>query len=117
MNEKKILGDYGEELAAKEYRRRRCRIVDRGYRSRFGEIDLIAEDRSYVIFVEVKLRKDDRFASAAEAVTPAKQGRIRRTASLWLARHGTEKQPRFDVVEIYTGGGSQPEIRIIENAF
>ena len=120
MNERKALGDYGEELAVKEYRRRRYRILDRGYRTRFGEIDLIAEDREYVVFAEVKLRKDDRFAAASEAVDRGKQQRIRRSAAIWLSKRNTDKQPRFDVVEIYTERLPQadaPEIHIIENAF
>ena len=120
MNERKALGDYGEQLAAKEYRRRRYRILDRGYRTRFGEIDLIAEDGEYIVFAEVKLRKNDHFSAASEAVDSRKQQRIRRTAAMWLSNRNTEKQPRFDVVEIYTERLPQadaPEIHIIENAF
>ena len=53
----------------------------------FGEIDIIAADRHYVVFVEVKLRASDRFVRAGAYVTPAKQARIRTAASLWLAEH------------------------------
>ena len=120
MNERKALGDYGETLAAKEYRRGGYRILDRGYRSRFGEIDLIAENREYVVFAEVKLRRNDRFSTAAEAVDAGKRQRIRRTAAIWLSGRDSDKQPRFDVVEIYTERSRKagtPEIHIIENAF
>lgn len=113
------LGRYGEEQAAKYLRRKGYRIVETNYSCRAGEIDLIACDRKYVVFVEVKLRKDDRFAAAREFVTAAKQRRILTTASLWLAAHESELQPRFDVVEVYAPQGAEGrvEIRHIEDAF
>ena len=90
------------------------------YACRLGEIDLIAESRDYIVFVEVKLRRDDSFAAAREFVTAAKQDRIRKTALLWLSQNPTEKQPRFDVIEIYAPEGEkskQLRINHIENAF
>ena len=90
------------------------------YACRLGEIDLIAESRNYIVFVEVKLRRDDSFAAAREFVTAAKQNRIRKTALLWLSQNPTEKQPRFDVIEIYAPEGEkskQLRINHIENAF
>lgn len=87
---------------------------------RFGEIDIIASDRHYVVFVEVKLRASDRFVRAGAYVTPAKQARIRTAASLWLAEHETPLQPRFDVIEIYGDADTprrQRRINQIENAF
>ena len=90
------------------------------FRSRFGEIDIIAADRHYVVFVEVKLRASDRFVRAGAYVTTAKQARIRTAASLWLAEHETQLQPRFDVIEIYGDADTphrQRRINQIENAF
>ena len=113
-------GDWGEALVEKYLSERGCRIVEREWRCRFGEIDLIAESRDYIVFVEVKLRRDDSFAAAREFVTAAKQNRIRKTALLWLSQNPTEKQPRFDVIEIYAPEGEkskQLRINHIENAF
>ena len=90
------------------------------YRSRFGEIDLIARKGCFTAFVEVKLRASDRFAQAREFVDHPKQERIRSTALMWLSEHDDGSQPRFDVVEIYAPDGLEtrkPEIRHLENAF
>ena len=96
------------------------RILERNYSCRFGEIDLIVSDRAYLVFVEVKLRKSDAFARAAEFVDYHKQNRLRMAAELWLSQHETELQPRFDVVEIYAPEGEQtknPTIYHLEDAF
>ena len=113
-------GDWGEALVEKYLSERGCRIVEREWRCRFGEIDSIAADRHYVVFVEVKLRASDRFVRAGAYVTTAKQARIRTAASLWLAEHETQLQPRFDVIEIYGDADTphrQRRINQIENAF
>lgn len=115
-----LLGRWGESLVAEELRRRGCRVVASGYRTRFGEIDLIAEDGSYLLFVEVKLRKSDRFAPGRAFVDQGKQERIRTTAEIYLAQNPTERQPRFDVAEVYAPQGTataQPRIVYLENAF
>jgi putative endonuclease len=94
-------------------------LRERNFRCRFGEVDIIAADRRYLIFVEVKLRKDDRFGSAAAFVTPAKQRRLRLAAEFYLLGHPTALQPRFDVAEVYAPGGERterPEIFYLENA-
>ena len=113
-------GAWGEDYAAAYLRRHGYRILARNYSCRFGEIDIIAADRHYVVFVEVKLRASDRFVRAGAYVTPAKQARIRTAASLWLAEHETELQPRFDVIEIYAPYGERtlfPKINHLEDAF
>lgn len=115
-----LLGRWGESLVAEELRRRGCRVVAAGYRTRFGEIDLIAEDGPYLLFVEVKLRKSDRFAPGRAFVNRGKQERIRTTAELYLTQNPTERQPRFDVAEVYAPQGTataQPRIVYLENAF
>ena len=117
MENSKLIGRNGESAAAAYLRKKRYRIVGMNYACRFGEIDLIAEDRDYVVFVEVKSRKDARFAEAREFVTAAKQRRISATAALWLAQNPTEKQPRFDVIEVYGTDGVIRSIQHIENAF
>ena len=113
-----LLGRWGEGIAAEYLRRKRYTIAAANYRCR--EIDLIAENRKYLLFVEVKLRKNARFAEAMEFVDAKKQERIRQTAELYLAEHETQKQPRFDVIEIYAPEGMQtqnPRIRHLEDAF
>ncbi len=117
--ETRSLGEYGEEQAARYLRRKGYRILARNYRCRLGEIDLIARQGRFVVFAEVKLRRDDRFAEAREFVTRRKQERILKTAQLYLAATGLELQPRFDVIEIYAPEGERGEIRIehLEDAF
>lgn len=117
---KKLRGQWGEQQAAAYLKRRGYRIVGQNYSCRFGEIDVIAADRRYIVFVEVKLRGSDRFAQAREYVGAAKQERIRTAASLWLAENETGLQPRFDVIEIYGDETMAPkklDIRHLENAF
>lgn len=109
-----LTGRAGEAAAAAYLRRRGWTIVASSYRCRFGEIDLIARKRNVIAFVEVKTRKDDGFAPAYEAVTPQKQERLRKTASLWLAENGGDWNCRFDVIEVYNGNG---KIRHLEDAF
>ena len=107
-------GREGEAKAADYLRRKKYEVIGANYRCRFGELDLIAKKRELVIFVEVKLRKNDRFGAAADAVTFSKQDKLRKTAASWLAAHDCDAPTRFDVIEIYTDTG---RINHIENAF
>ena len=118
--DRKLLGRWGEGLVADELRKQGCRILAAGWRCRMGELDLVAADGTYIRFVEVKLRKNDRFAQAREAVDRRKQDKLRVTAQLYLAWHPTQLQPRFDVAEVYAPEGTatvKPRIIYIENAF
>ena len=120
MGKSDLLGGWGEALAAEYLRKKRYEIVAQGWRCKFGEIDLIVKNRKYLAFVEVKLRKSDRFAAAMEYVDRRKQDRLRMTASLYLSRNETKLQPRFDVIEIYAPDGmdtANPEIIHLEDAF
>ena len=117
MEAKKLIGRQGESAAAAYLRKQKYRIIGMNYACRFGEIDLIAERGDDLVFVEVKSRKDARFAEAKEFVTAAKQRRLAATAALWLARNPTGKQPRFDVIEVYCADGVIHSINHIENAF
>ena len=114
----KLIGRFGESAAADYLRKKKkCRIVGTNYSCRFGEIDLIAESKENILFVEVKSRKNADFAEAREFVTASKQRRLAATAELWLMQNPTEKQPRFDVVEVYCENGVVKAIHHIENAF
>ena len=120
MGRNNLTGAWGEALAARYLEKKRYKLVAANYRSRFGEIDLIVKDRKFLVFVEVKLRKSDRFAEAFEYVDHYKQNRLRTTAEIYLSQNPTDLQPRFDVIEIYAPQGvdtPKPVIRHMEDAF
>ena len=120
MGRNNLSGAWGEALAAKYMQKKRYKIVATGYRCRYGEIDLIVENKKFLVFVEVKLRKSASFANACEFVDQRKQNRIKTTAELYLSQNPTELQPRFDVIEIYAENGTEtkkPRIHHIEDAF
>lgn len=120
MGQNNINGAWGEAVAADFLRKRHYHILAAGYRSRFGEIDLIVCNKEFLVFVEVKLRKSDRFAEAREFVDFRKQNRLRTTASIYLSENPTQLQPRFDVIEIYAPEGAatrKPQINHLEDAF
>lgn len=120
MGKNNIAGAWGEARAAEFLRKKHYTLVAAGFRCKFGEIDLIVKDRKYLVFVEVKLRKNAKFAQALEYVDRRKQDRIRTTATMYLAENPTRLQPRFDVIEIYAPQGTmtkEPEIYHLEDAF
>ena len=116
----RLLGRWGEDRAAVFLRDKGFSITAANWRCRFGEIDLIAQDGTYLCFVEVKLRKSDAYGIAAEFVDRRKQDKLRAAAELYLAEHPTVLQPRFDVIEIYAPRGIQtkePQFCHWEDAF
>ncbi len=120
MNDKKELGNWGEDRAALYLRLHGYRIAERNFRCRQGEIDIIARKGDIVAFVEVKQRKNADFGEAREFVTFSKQRRVIAAAEFWLLKTRCELQPRFDVIEVYAPEGTKtlrPEINHIENAF
>ena len=120
MGRNNIVGAWGESLAAQFLQKKKYRILAAGFRCRYGEIDLIVANKSYLVFAEVKLRKSDRFACAKEFVDYHKQNRLRTTAEFYLSQNPTQLQPRFDVIEIYAPEGidtKKPIIHHLEDAF
>ena len=120
MGKSNLLGAWGEALAAEYLQKKRYKVLAMGYRSRFGEIDLIVSNRKYLVFVEVKLRRSASFAQACEYVDTHKQNRLRSTAEMYLSQNPTTLQPRFDVIEIYAPEGVEtklPKIHHMEDAF
>ena len=116
----RLLGRWGERLAAGFLREKGYAIRDANWSCRFGELDLVAEDRGYLCFVEVKLRKTGAFGSPGEFVDRRKREKLRAAAELYLQKNPTCLQPRFDVVEIYAPQGTDtpnPRVNHIENAF
>ncbi len=116
-------GSWGETLVLDWLESRGWEVLARNYRTRQGEIDLIACDGEYLAFVEVKFRRNTGIIRAREAVTAAKQRRIRQAALAYLAARpdlAQLLQPRFDVAEVYAPQGMEtpsPRINYIENAF
>ena len=117
--DKRRLGRWGEEQATRYLRLRAYTILEMNYACRLGEIDIIARRGRYIVFAEVKLRKDAAFAEAKEFVTRAKQRRIIATAQMYLSENNIELQPRFDVLEVYAPNGMDGRAKVIhtENAF
>jgi len=112
------LGAEGETVAAEFLRRAGLRILERRYRTRLGEIDLIAEDGTVLVFVEVKARRGSGFGRPAEAVDRRKQQRLGRVATLYLQRRGwLERSCRFDVVEILAGSDGRYRVEHLVDAF
>ena len=117
---KKADGPWGEKQAARYLRRHHYRIAARNFRCRTGEIDIIAEKDGFLVFAEVKLRKNGEHGLPREFVTPNKQKRVRSAAMQYLLSHESGKQPRFDVIEVYPKKNRlflRAEIVHLEDAF
>lgn len=112
-------GKIGEDCAAEILLKKGYEIIERNYHSRFGEIDIIAQNSNYIIFVEVKTRDENYSVSPLEAVTVSKQKKLYKTALLYLQSHTSLLQPRFDVIGITTKYGNHTikSVEHIENAF
>lgn len=116
---RRTLGERGERLAARHLRRQGYTIVARRHRSRYGEFDLIAVDGRTVVFVEVKTRRSEAMATAAEAVDHRRRERMTRAANAYLKSHSLlECAARFDIVEVvWPLAARRPTIRHHKNAF
>lgn len=115
MTRKREIGDFGEEITAEYLENNGYRIIDRNYSKPFGEIDIIAIKDDLIAFVEVKTRKSDDFAYAAEAVDFYKQQRIRRASQAYLMeKNMSDFLMTFDIAEVYL---DTRKINYIENAF
>lgn len=115
MTEKRKLGDFGEDLTCEYLEKNGYKILNRNYSKTFGEIDIIARKGELISFVEVKTRKSDSFAYAAEAVNFYKQQRIRKASQAYLMEKGlTDFLISFDISEVYM---DTRKINYIENAF
>lgn len=111
-------GRRGEELAAQYLTRQGYRILTQNFRVACGEVDIIAQDRDSLVFVEVKTRTGPCFGSPAEAVTFRKRQQISKTALVYLSQQGLFNRPaRFDVVAILLRNNAEPHIELIRNAF
>lgn len=117
LNSRQLLGQKGEEIAAKYLKKKGYRIVSRNYRTKSGEIDIIAMDGSVVVFIEVKTRTGNLYGSPAAAVTLNKQRQIGKTALCYLtSRKRLDVPARFDVISVCFNNNSY-QIDLIPNAF
>ena len=115
--ERQRLGRQGETLACEELERLGYAIVARGYRTRAGELDIVASDAGTVVFVEVKTRLDLSYGDPVEAVTPEKQRRVVAMATDYVVRHDLDNTPcRFDVVTV-DALVEPPRITVYKDAF
>jgi putative endonuclease len=110
-------GEEAEELAARFLAGEGLEVVARNYRTRLGEVDLVARDGATLVFVEVRLRSWDAFGGAAGSVDARKQRRIVAAARHYLARLRAEPACRFDVITIQGRAGSPSWIRGAFDAF
>jgi len=115
---RQVLGKSGEDVACGELERRGYAIVARRYRTRAGEIDIVARDGATLVFVEVKTRMHDEYGDPLEAVTTSKQRKLTLMALDFLARAKPGPVPcRFDVVSVRWGRRGGPDIEVVRNAF
>jgi putative endonuclease len=117
VNRKQRFGKQGEELAVRHLKKNRYKIIERNFRTRVGEIDIIAKHKGQIVFVEVKTRRSDSYGHPKQAVTLSKQRKISMAALAYLKSHdAVEAGARFDVVTIQLSQDN-PTIEIIANAF
>ncbi len=115
----KQIGDKGEYYAAKYLKKHKYKIIEHNYRKPYGEIDIIAENNEWLIFVEVKTRKINSLTEPSYAVNKQKQIRLKKTASAFIDEKNIDKACRFDVCEVYIDSDNLRMINInyIEDAF
>jgi putative endonuclease len=114
---RRTIGASGEDAALRAHRARGYRAVDRKWRCRAGELDLVLARRGTLVFCEVKTRSGGRFGGGYEAVTWAKRRKLRQLAELYLQAHGVRPHRiRFDVASVWLGGGP-PAVEVFEDAF
>lgn len=113
----KEIGKTGEDLAVKNLVQNGYKIVERNFRCRSGEIDIVAREGEYMVFIEVKTRTGAKFGTAAEAVDNKKQKQIHRIAAYYLMKAGPMQNCRFDVVTVNMDKSGNHKIKIIKNAF
>jgi putative endonuclease len=112
------LGTLGEDAVARWYTARGYEVVARNWRVREGELDLVLRRGRALVFCEVKTRRGDAFGSPFDAVTSAKQRRLRTLALRWLAEHHERaSEMRFDVAAVRVRPGAPPEIEVLAGAF
>ena len=114
----KELGDYGEDMAADYLQGRGYYVIERNFKNKLGEVDIIAKDKGTLCFIEVKTRESEEFGSPFEYVTPAKQKQIAKMAiSYFQLKDLDDVRARFDVVAVTLDKDSSQQIKLMKNAF
>lgn len=113
----KIIGNYGEDIASKFLEKNKYKIIERNYRCKYGEIDIITKDKNILAFVEVKSRTNQHYGLPAEAVNYYKQKKIINTAKYYVLSQKIKNTfCRFDIVEVFLSDDDN-NVRLIKNAF
>lgn len=117
--EKRITGDIGEEYTCLYLKKNGYKILSRNFTTKFGELDIVASNNTYVVFVEVKTRQKNPIARPCLSVNKSKQIKIMRCAYLYLKANRLNLQPRFDIAEVYLKSSSSElhHINYIKSAF
>ena len=115
----KEIGNKGEDYTVKYLKKHGYKIIERNYLKRYGEIDIIAENKEYLVFVEVKTRSTNAIARGCEAVNHHKRRCLTKTARVFLSEYDTDKFCRFDISEVYVFSDTLKlqSLNYIENAF
>ncbi|MDH5185935.1 MAG: YraN family protein [candidate division WOR-3 bacterium] len=117
MSDKISLGKQGEKIALSYLKSKRFKIIEKNLRNRFGELDIIAQDKKTLVFIEVKTRTSEAFGNPIQGIDKRKQYRLRMLAQKYIAEKGLlEQEVRFDVLGILQTG-KQTKIEHIPNAF
>jgi putative endonuclease len=117
LNPRQIFGEKGESIAVRHLKKKGYKILEKNYRTKLGEIDIIAKDKDTLVFVEVKSRRSWQFGNPKAAVTHAKQRKISKVALYYLKTNDrSNAKARFDVVTI-TATRDKSQIEIVKNAF
>lgn len=118
MSDKKILGNTGEKAATDFLIKNKLKIIEKNFKNRIGEIDIIAKDKEYLVFVEVKTRTGTGYGLPCQAVDARKQKVIGKVASMYLANNNLSNQCcRFDIIEVYSNCSKIEKITHIKDAF
>jgi putative endonuclease len=114
-DDRRALGAFGEASVARWYVARGAEVLDRNWRIRDGEIDLVVAERGAVVVVEVKTRRSTRFGTPAEAVTPTKAARLRRLAGAWLRAHPDVRARaiRIDIASVLVDAGGRAHVDVV----
>lgn len=115
ITEKRQIGDIGEKASRKYLKKNGYNIVAKNYNTKYGEIDIVAENKKYIVFVEVKTRKENSLYAPVLAVT--KQNKLMKTAYVYLKEYPTNKNIRFDIIEVIHNSKKVVSINHIKNAF
>ena len=117
MGKTQVIGNSGESFVAEFLKKKGYIISAKNYRTKFGEIDVIAENNDEILFVEVKTRKETSFIRPYEYVNNSKQRKIFVTANIYLQHNGFGLNPRFDVAEVFVSDDGSMRLNYFENAF